>query len=902
MKSAWRLFVSALLVMALCLPLAKGQTQQDHFDFDPLSGTITAYKGPGGQVAVPGEIGGFSVRRIGDNAFNGNREITSVILPQGLSRIGHSAFYFCENLNAIQLPDSLEAISPYALFACAALEALELPAGLTYIGDLALSACYGLKTLTFTGQAPLLGPDAFINGPEDRRVVAPIEDVAAYEALLGLPCEPGAPRVAVDQSIPEEDFLFEEATGTLTGYLGEAALVTVPAAIGGVPVRALGEKAFFGDKGILRLALPEGLEAVGDQAFYASALVEVLLPDSLKTIGKEAFAASRLMALSLPPGLEAMGPSAFASNQLTSLALPEGLRELPEGAFARNRNLPEAQFPASLERLGTGAFAECSELDYLIFSGRSLPQMGEGLFEGSPIADVDIAWNADKAQVAAARDALAETGLDVSAFYVWRANRADEPAYPFDAAFVFDGATAAITSYQGELSEMTMFWSYYADDGQLLSVQALGEGLFEGSSLRRFFVPHSDALTTIGPRAFAHSQLEEIYLFDSVTTIGAAAFKGCEALGRIEIPASAQYIGPSAFEGCAGLSEVIFLGGSPVIEADAFKDCPALGSLTLPASARLTGDLGLAPGIIRIADEATDDQVAAMAQALALPWPFELRRAGEAEALVPMPDEANAEADFEFDAATGTLSKYIGSTAEVVVPRAIGGVPVERIGMLAFSDATVSGFLTGTAANTGLTRVVLPETVRIIEDSAFLESRGLKSFICYGPVERLGIRAFENCVALESVSFVNGIREVGLYAFHLTEALREANLGDKVESIGEGAFSGAGLAGTLTLSASQIGDRAFLNCKNISVIHVTHQVESIGLGAFQGLDNLEALYFDRAEVDILGYGRFQFTEDMDGFKLYLPKEATDEALAAFVSALNQNLLPGEDMVLRGDFQ
>ena len=39
---------------------------------------------------------------------------------------------------------------------------------------------------------------------------------------------------------------------------------------------------------------------------------------------------------------------------------------------------------------------------------------------------------------------------------------------------------------------------------------------------------------------------------------------------------------------------------------------------------------------------------------------------------------------------------------------------------------------------------VLPETVRIIEDSAFLESRGLKSFICYGPVERLGIRAFEN--------------------------------------------------------------------------------------------------------------------------------------------------------------
>ena len=34
-----------------------------------------------------------------------------------------------------------------------------------------------------------------------------------------------------------------------------------------------------------------------------------------------------------------------------------------------------------------------------------------------------------------------------------------------------------------------------------------------------------------------------------------------------------------------------------------------------------------------------------------------------------------------------------------------------------------------------------PETVYFIDDSAFLESRSLKSFTCYGPVQRLGIRA-----------------------------------------------------------------------------------------------------------------------------------------------------------------
>ncbi len=83
---------------------------------------------------------------------------------------------------------------------------------------------------------------------------------------------------------------------------------------------------------------------------------------------------------------------------------------------------------------------------------------------------------------------------------------------------------------------------------------------------------------------------------------------------------------------------------------------------------------------------------------------------------------------------------------------------------------------------------------------------------------------------------------------------------------------------------------------------MTAAVETIEPGAFQQMEALQRIYFDRPDVSILGYGKFQFTEDMDGFELCLPESATDDEVAAFVSALDQNLLPGADMVVRRNFE
>ena len=60
-----------------------------------------------GDVELPAEIGGKSVTRIGDSAFQGNTAITGVSVPDSVTSIGDSAFAGCTALTHIDLPQTM---------------------------------------------------------------------------------------------------------------------------------------------------------------------------------------------------------------------------------------------------------------------------------------------------------------------------------------------------------------------------------------------------------------------------------------------------------------------------------------------------------------------------------------------------------------------------------------------------------------------------------------------------------------------------------------------------------------------------------------------------------------------------------------------------------------------------
>lgn len=89
--------------------------------------------------------------------------------------------------------------------------------------------------------------------------------------------------------------------------------------------------------------------------------------------------------------------------------------------------------------------------------------------------------------------------------------------------------------------------------------------------------------------------------------------------------------------------------------------------------------------------------------------------------------------------------------------------------------------------DTKLEYLTIPAGVRRIEDHAFTDSHVLKGVITRGGLEYIGVRAFSNC-GLESVSIGGGVDTIGESAFDSSTHLKYIVIGGDIKTIGPKAF------------------------------------------------------------------------------------------------------------------
>ncbi len=98
---------------------------------------------------------------IGDEAFLGCTQLTSLLIPDGVKRIGGFAFWKCENLTTIRLPKTLTMIGARAFLDCRSLTSIVIPEGVTEIGEGAFWGCSHLTKLILPSLNVVFGTAVF---------------------------------------------------------------------------------------------------------------------------------------------------------------------------------------------------------------------------------------------------------------------------------------------------------------------------------------------------------------------------------------------------------------------------------------------------------------------------------------------------------------------------------------------------------------------------------------------------------------------------------------------------------------------------------------------------------------------------------------------------------------------
>ena len=170
------------------------------------------------------------------------------------------------------------------------------------------------------------------------------------------------------------DFLYkinDEGYAEITGYIGKNKNeVVIPSDVDGYEVKAV-KKFKLSGKNVNRVVISEGIETIKAWAFEFSEISEVVFPESLRTIEKYAFKYSEsLYSCQFQEGLETIGESAFYKCPIQNLELPDSIVEISQDAFYGHKT-KQIKTPKNAEYIGSHALGSL-QLQTVIYDSENL--------------------------------------------------------------------------------------------------------------------------------------------------------------------------------------------------------------------------------------------------------------------------------------------------------------------------------------------------------------------------------------------------------------------------------------------------------------------------------------------------------------------------------------------------
>ncbi|MBQ8566546.1 MAG: leucine-rich repeat domain-containing protein [Clostridia bacterium] len=381
--------------------------------------------------------------------------------------------------------------------------------------------------------------------------------------------------------------------------------IIIPEKYNGLPVTAIGDKAFYYKGSIVEIIIPNSVKSIGNSAFSeCTSLSKIHIGTGVTSIGDNAFLHCKsLKSLVIPDAVEAFGFAPFAdcpsltefivtSNSKSfktvegdvysldgktlvfhapgksteTINIPNTVTAIGDSAFYGCKNITAVTIHDKVTSIGSYAFSNCDKLQTLTL-GNGIKTIGDAAF-----ADCD--------EITKVVLPNSVTSIGEKAFYFCKSlTSVTVPAGATeigDRAFTNCDSLTAIDVASGNTSYKSVNGDLYTKDGKTILAYAIGK---EADS---FVIPAG--VTTIGDEAFSRSRnLKTITIPSGITKIGSYSFF-YSGITAVVIPDTVTSIGDNAFTDCEMLNTVSIGSGIKEINTTIFLNCTAITSYQISES------------------------------------------------------------------------------------------------------------------------------------------------------------------------------------------------------------------------------------------------------------------------------------------------------------------------------
>lgn len=207
-----------------------------------------------------------------------------------VTSIGQYAFHGCKNVTSVIMPETIKAIEDWSFYDCNSLSSLTIPKEVASIGSQVFIYCYALKEFSVDDENPYFAS----------------YDKSLYNkdlsVLLQVPVAYDSEKYIIPETVTE--------IGTCAFlYCQSLTEIEIPES-----VTVIGDQAFQFCNKLSSVNLPEGISTIGWNTFAnCNALSSIRIPESVTTIDRGAFGnCAALTSIIIPKSVNTIGNAAFS--------------------------------------------------------------------------------------------------------------------------------------------------------------------------------------------------------------------------------------------------------------------------------------------------------------------------------------------------------------------------------------------------------------------------------------------------------------------------------------------------------------------------------------------------------------------------------------------------------------